>query len=168
MISVVISLLPYADPVTRVACSEVALAGRDGLLEDLGRHRLLDLAAAQSGGDPDDDRTLCLRVERGADLVVEDAAVVRRAEAVVAVDDSDGLEAPKAPHDLFGRERSEPFQPDQADLEALLLAQTADRDLHRERERALADDDHLGVVGHVLVEERVLAAAAEDPLEVGV
>src|SRR6266540_1830411 len=168
MISVVIFLLPYADPMARVAGGEVTVAGCHGLFEDLGRHRLLDLAAAESGDEPDDDRALVLRVQRGTDLVVEDAAVVRRAEAVVAVDDPYGLEAAEALHDLLGRERSEPLETDEADLEAALLPQTADGDLHRERERGLADDDHLGIVGHVLVEERTVATPAEDPLEVRV
>src|SRR5437867_4913794 len=168
MISVVIVLLPYADPMAGVARGEVALGGCHGLLEDLGRHRLLDLAAAEAGDESNDHRTLRLRVERRADLVVEHAAVVRRAEAVVAVDHADGLEAPKAFHDLLRREGPEPLQADQADPQALLLAQTADRDLHRKRERALSDDHDLGVVGHVLVEEGAVAAAAEDALEVRV
>src|SRR5437899_4458023 len=161
MISVVIVLLPYADPMAGVARGEVAARGRHGLLEDLGRHRLLDLAAAEAGDEPDDHRTLGLRVQRRADLVVEHASVVRRAEAVVAVDHAHGLESPKAFHDLLRREGPEPFEADEADLEAPLLAQTADRDLHRERQRPLADDHDLGIVGHVLVEERAFAAAAE-------
>src|SRR6266508_7051049 len=124
MISVVIFLLPYADPMARVAGGEVTRAGCHGLFEDLGRHRLLDLAAAESGDEPDDDRALVLRVQRGTDLVVEDAAVVRRAEAVVAVDDPYGLEAAEALHDLLGRGRSEPLETDEADLEAALLPPT--------------------------------------------
>src|SRR5438552_14723002 len=154
MISVVIVLLPYADPMAGVAGGEVAARGCHGLLEDLGRHRLLDLAAAEAGDEPDDHRTLGLRVQRRADLVVEHASVVRRAEAVIAVDHADGLEAPQTFHDLLRREGPEPLEADEADLESTLLAQTADRDLHRERERSLADDHDLGVVGHVLIEER--------------
>src|SRR6266849_10687821 len=168
MISVVIFLLPYADPMAGVAGGEVTLGGCHGLLEDLGRHRLLDLTAAQAGDESDDHRTLRLRVQRGADLVVEHPSVVRRAEAVVAVDHADGLEAPKTLGDLLGREGPEPLETHEADLQTLLLAQTADRDLHRKRERALSDDDDVSVVGHVLVEERAVAPAAEDPLEVRV
>src|SRR5712692_3166949 len=121
MISVVIFLLPYADPMAGVAGGEVTLGGCHGLLKDLGRHRLLDLAAAESGDESDDHRTLRLRVQRGTDLVVEDAAVIGRAEAVVAVDDADGLEAPQALHDLFCRERTEPLQAHQTDLESAFL-----------------------------------------------
>src|SRR6266566_5827484 len=53
MISVVIVLLPYADPIAGVARGEVAARGRHGLLEDLCRHGLLDLAPAETG---DEDR----------------------------------------------------------------------------------------------------------------
>src|SRR5216117_2530696 len=49
MISVVISLLPYADPMAGVAGGKVALPGCHGLLEDLCCHRLLDLATAEAG-----------------------------------------------------------------------------------------------------------------------
>src|SRR5581483_2989214 len=162
-----LSLFADADPMADIALGEVALGGGFGLLEDLGGHGLLDLAATQTGDEAHDDRALLLRVERGADLVVEDAAVVRRSEGVVAVDHADGLEAREALHELLGRERTEPLEPDETDL-AALRAQAADRDLHRERERALTDDHHLGVLGHVLVEEGALATASEDPLEVGV
>src|SRR5207244_7666625 len=147
MISVVIVLLPYADPMAGVARGEVAARGRHGLLEDLGRHRLLDLAAAEAGDEPDDHRTLGLRVQRRADLVVEHASVVRRAEAVIAVDHADGLEAPQAFDDLLRREGPEPLEADEADLESSLLAEPADRDLHREGQRALAGDHDLGAVG---------------------
>src|SRR3989442_4034419 len=110
MISVVISSLPHADPVTDVTGGRAGLCGGLCLLEDLGGHGLLDLAAAEAGDEADDRRALVLRVERGADLVVEDAAVVRRAEAVVAVDDADRLEAAQALHDVGRRERTEPLE----------------------------------------------------------
>src|SRR2546430_11297251 len=88
------SLLPDADPVAHVALVERSRYGRRlRLLEDLGGHGLVDLATAEAGDEADDDRPLRERVKRGADLVVEHAAVVRRTEAVVAVDDPDGLEA---------------------------------------------------------------------------
>ena len=90
---------------------------------------------------------------------------MRRAERVVAVDDPDGLEPHQALDDLLGRERPEPLEAHQADLVAL-LAQPPDRDLHRERERALADDNDLGILGHVLVDERAVATATKDLLEV--
>src|SRR5438046_5935695 len=131
MISVLIASLPYTDPVTGVTGGWARLCGGLGLLEDLGGHRLLDLAPAQSGDEADDDRALGLRVQRGADLVVEDAAVVRRSERVVAVDDADGLESAEALHDLFRWERPEPLEADEADLVAL-LAESPDRDLHRQ------------------------------------
>src|SRR5436309_6139324 len=130
MISVLIASLPYTDPVTGVTGGWARLCGGLGLLEDLGGHRLLDLAPAQSGDEADNDRALLLRVQRGADLVVQDAAVERRSERVVAVDDADGLEAAKGLHDLLGREGPEPLEPHEADLVAF-LAQPADRDLHR-------------------------------------
>src|SRR5436190_9778538 len=47
----------YADPVARVTGLDVA-RGRPRLLEDLLRHRLLDLAAAQAGDEADDRRSL--------------------------------------------------------------------------------------------------------------
>src|SRR5712692_4940132 len=118
-------LASHADPVAGVAVLEVAAYGGLRLLEDLLRHRLLDLAPAEAGDEGDDGRSLRERVQRRADLVVEHAAVVRRAETVVAVDHADGLEAAQAPHDLLGRERSEPPQADEAHLVAL-LAQPSD------------------------------------------
>src|SRR3989442_6848343 len=67
MISVLIASLPHADPVTDVTGGRAGLCGGLGLLEDLGGHGLLDLAAAQAGDEADDDRALGLRVERRAD-----------------------------------------------------------------------------------------------------
>src|SRR5207245_11329506 len=52
MISVVIVLLPYADPMAGVARGEVAARGRHGLLDDLGRPRLLDRGADESCDGP--------------------------------------------------------------------------------------------------------------------
>src|SRR2546426_4330135 len=161
------SLAAHADPVTDVTGSQVAACGGLGLLEDLVRHGLLDLAAAQPGDEADDDRPLRLRVECRPDLVVKHPTVVRRAERVVAVDDADRLEAREAPHDLGGGEWPEPLKPHEADLVAF-LAQAADRDPHRQGERPLAEEDELRVVGHVLVQERAPPAAAEEPFEVGV
>src|SRR5207247_2938500 len=66
------SLAAHADPVSRVTGRQVAARGGLGLLENLVRHGLLDLAAAEPGDEPDDDRPLRLRVEGGADLGVED------------------------------------------------------------------------------------------------
>src|SRR2546426_4167939 len=86
------ALAPHADPVARVAVPQVAAHGGLRLLEDLLRHRLLDLAPAEAGDEADDGRSLRERVQRRADLVVEHAAVVWRAETVVAVDHTDGLE----------------------------------------------------------------------------
>src|SRR5512142_2126264 len=160
-------LFADADPMADITLGEVALGGGSGLLEDVGRHRLLDLAATEARDEADDDGSLGLAVERGADLVVEDAAVVRRAERVVAVDDTDGLEAGEALHEVLDREWTEPLEPDETHLVAL-RAETADRDLHREGERALADDHDLGVLGHVFVEERAVAPSTEDLLEVAV
>src|SRR3954469_4204251 len=130
MISVVIPLLPYADPVAHVAGRRSTLRRLLDLVEDLGRHVLFDLASAEARHEPDDDRALGLRVQRGADLVVEDAAIERRSERVVAIDDAHGLETREALHDLLGRERTEPLEPHEADL-VPLLAEAADRPLHR-------------------------------------
>src|SRR5437867_3452398 len=145
-------LLPDADPVAHVALVERSLGGRRlRLLEDLGGHGLIDLASAEAGDEADDDGTPVQRVQRGAHFVVEHAAVVRRPEAVVAIDDAHGIEAREALHDLRRREGTEPLEPDEADLVAL-RAEAADRDLHREGERALTEEDELRVIGHVLVE----------------
>src|SRR6266536_1222756 len=165
--AIIASLVPHADPVSDVTGREAAAGGHRELVEHLAGHRLLDLTAAEGRDEADDRRAPVDGVHRRADLVVEHAAVVRGTEAVVAVDDPDGPEPAQALHDVRGGERPEPLEPDEADLVAL-LAELADGDLHRQRQGALTDEHHFGVVGHVLIEERVLAAAAEQPLEVGV
>src|SRR6266536_1222617 len=89
--AIIASLVPHADPVSDVTGLEAAAGGRGQLVEHLAGHRLLDLAAAERGDEADDRRPLLHGVQRRPDLVVEDAPVVRRAEAVVAVDDPDRL-----------------------------------------------------------------------------
>src|SRR5713226_5516815 len=124
--AIIVSLVSHADPVTDVTGRKLAARRGHRLLEDLVRHRLLDLASAERGDEADDRRTLRHRVEGRADLVVQHAAVVRRPEAVIAVDDTHCLEPAEALHHVRGRERAEPLEAHEANLVAL-LAQPADR-----------------------------------------
>src|SRR5438874_274657 len=134
--AIIVSLIPHADPVTDVTGCKTAVRGGAQLVEHLAGHRLLDLTSTERGDEADDRRPLVDRVQRRPDLVVEDAPVVRRAEAVIAVDDPDRLEPAQALHHVRRGERPEPLEPDEADLVAL-LAELADRDLHRQGQGAL-------------------------------
>src|SRR5207253_5599368 len=85
---------------------------------------------------------------------------MRRAKAVVAVDDADPLEATQTFDDVIGRERSEPLQAGEADLVAL-FAKSSHDDPTGHRDGALTDQDIVGVVGHVLLDKRLLLAARQ-------
>src|SRR4051812_2692831 len=115
-------------------------------------------AATQTSDEVDHRRPLGAVVERGAELRVEDAAVMWRAEAVIAIDDTEALEPAQPPHDLVRWEGPEPLQTREADLVAL-LAQTAADHAPGHGDRALTDQHVIGVLGHVLLHERLLLAA---------
>src|SRR5215471_8364366 len=101
------------------------------------------------------------------DLVGDDARAKGRAEGVVTVDDPDGLGALQRGDHLLRGERAEPAGPDQADL-LTLGPHVADADLEGQRDRPHAHQDDIGVLGHVLLEPRVLRAAPEDLAEIRV
>src|SRR5207237_5360451 len=88
----------------------------------------------------------------GAEFGEQDTTVVRRAVAIVAIDDADALEAPEPLDNFLGRERPEPLEPREADLVAL-LAQASHDDAAGHGDRALADEHIVGIVGHVLPDE---------------
>jgi hypothetical protein len=90
-----------------------------------------------------------------------------RAERVITIHHADGLEAREALSQFVGGKRPEPAHAHKADLLAL-LAHLANGDLDRRGERAHAHEHHVGVVGHIFLEEGVAVGAAEDALEVGV
>ena len=78
------------------------------------------------------------------------------------------LNAAEALCQFLVRERAEPAQTHETDLLAL-CAHFADGDLNRHRERAHAQQNHIGIFGHVLFEERVGAVvAAENPVHIRV
>src|SRR6266567_6947639 len=136
-VSVMCGLLPNADPVN----VGLQLAGA-GLLQQV-EHLLAvgrgELPATQAADDVDHRGSLRAVIERGAELGEEHATVMRRTEAVVAVDDAHGLEAAQPRHDIVGRERTEPLQAGEADLVAL-LAQPAHDDSSRHGDGALSDE----------------------------
>src|SRR5579875_56275 len=159
-------LLAHADPGDEPV--EVVRLGRLlGDLEHLDRVGDRYVAAAQSRDEVYNRRAVARRVQARADLVQQRPAVVRRAVREVAVDHAHGLEAAEASAQLDRGERPEPAQVDVADLVAL-LAQAAHRRAARGGHGAHADQHHLGVVGHVLVEERGRVPLAEDGVELAV
>src|SRR5438105_3788451 len=120
--AIIVSLIPHADPVTDVTGCKTAVRGGAQLVEHLAGHRLLDLTSAQRGDEADDRRPLVDRIQRRPDLVVEDAPVVRRAEAVIAVDDPDRRRG-RGLSDLLGGGEAGPVQADRhGEGDALALA----------------------------------------------
>src|SRR5207245_2278538 len=99
-------------------------------------------------------------VERGAEFGEQDTTMVRRAVAVVAIDDADALETPEPLDNFLGRERPEPLEPREADLVAL-LAQASHDDAARHGDRALADEHVVCIVGHVLLDEWLPLSACQ-------
>src|SRR5262249_48184414 len=159
-------LFPHAEP----AGLRVGLAGVRGIVTKV--RRLIDilerhLAAAETADEAEQRRPLGGVVERRADLVGDHAGGEWRAHRVVAIDDADRLGPGQHGHDLLGRKRPEPPQPDQADLLAL-CPHVSNADLDGQRDRPHADEDDVGVLGHVLLEPRVLGTTAEDLAEVRV
>src|SRR5438309_8891894 len=170
-----VNVVASAMPVLLFADAEperlgLGLSGIRGIVTEV--RRLVDvlqghLATAEAADEREQRRPLLGVVEGGPDLVGHHARVERRAERVIAVDHTDRLRPRQDLDELLRRERPEPAQAHQTDLLAL-RPQSADTDLHRQRDRPHADQDDLGVVGHVLLEPRVLGAAAEHLAEVGV
>src|SRR5712692_809353 len=126
-----------------------------------------DLSAAQAADEREQRRPPLGVVQRRPDLIGDHARPERRDDRVVAVDDADRLRLRQRLDEPLPREGPEPTQPHQPDLLALRPHLT-DGDLDRERDRAHADQDDLGVLGHILLEPRILGPAAKDPAEVGV
>src|SRR5215472_703076 len=109
-------------------------------------------ATAQPCDEVDHDWPSGAVVERRPKLGEQHAAIVRRAEAVVAVDDAEALEPAQPLNGLVGGEGTEPLEPREADLVSL-LTQAAHYDATGHRNGALADEHVVGIVGHVLLDE---------------
>src|SRR3989475_1743986 len=159
-------LFAHAEPV-RLG---VGLPGIRGSETEVGR--LIDvlqghLTAAEAGDEAEERRPLLGVVHRRPDFVGDDPGRERRAERIIAVDDPDGLGLGQRGHQSVRREGPEPAKAHEPDLLAL-RPHVADAHLDRQRDLAHAGQDDLGVVRHVLLEPRIVRAAAEDPTEVGV
>src|SRR5437899_1711606 len=124
-----------------------------------------EIAPAQAAHEVNYRRAILGRVETGADLVHQNAAIVRRAVGEIPVDHADRLEAAQTISQFHGGERAEPAQVHVADF-LPLLAHAAHRRARRSRHRAEADQDHLRVFGHEFIEVvRRGVAIAEDVVE---
>src|SRR4030081_871587 len=97
-VSVIGGLLPNADPVN--VGLQLTSAGLLQQVEHLLAICRGELAATQAADDVDHRRSLRTVIERGAEFSEQHATVVRRPEAVVAVDDAYGLEAAEPRDDI--------------------------------------------------------------------